>query len=128
MKEIARNDYYAIEVDESKNRVYLTITGFWRDQSDVPHFLDDMKEAAQHVSSGFTVLTDVTKMKTPPPAIGEIHVQAQQIFVQAGLDKTAEILPQAAISNIALGRYAKKSGMEKGSFATPEEAEAWLDE
>jgi len=128
MKVIARNDNYIIMVDEAKNRIYLTIIGFWKDLGMVPNYLDDITKAGQSVSTGFTILTDVTKMKVPTPEVGEIHGKAQGILVGAGLSKTAEILPADAIAQIAVDRYSKKSGMKKASFSTFEEAEKWLDE
>ena len=36
MREIAKNDYYELAVDESKNRVYWTMKGFWKSIGPVP--------------------------------------------------------------------------------------------
>jgi hypothetical protein len=49
------------------------------------------------------------------------------MLVAAGVRKTAELVPAGVIEQMALKRYAKESGMEKGSFEDLTEAEAWLD-
>jgi len=128
MKVIAENEYYSIIVDEIKNRVYLTIVGFWEDMDVVPNFISDMTKASQSVSRGFTVLVDITQMKPPPKKVGEMHMKAQGIFLGAGLVKTAELLPANVIAKMAVDRYSRESGMQKGSFSSREEAEKWLDE
>ena len=128
MKDIAENEYYSITVDEKKNRIYLTILGFWRDPDVVPNYVSDITKAGQSVSKDFTILTDITQMKPPPKNVGEIHMKAQKVLVDAGLDKTAELLPAHAIAQMAVDRYSRESGMKKGSFSSREEAEKWLDE
>ena len=127
MKTIAENEYYSLTVDEKRNRIYLTILGFWRGPDVVPNYISDITKAARSVSRDFTILTDVTQMTAPPTSIGEMHMKAQKILVDAGLCKTAELLPTAAISQMALDRYSRESGMNKGSFSSREEAEKWLD-
>lgn len=128
MKElIAKTDFYSLEIDKLKNRAYLTFTGFCSEPSDMPNFLDDIKKAAQGLKQGFTLLTDVTKIKTPPKEVAELHIKSQEIWITSGLSKTAEILPDTAIAKLALDRYSKTSGMEKEWFDNKNEAEAWLD-
>lgn len=127
MKNIVENQYYSIYVDQDKNRIYLTILGFWRALDLVPNYISDIAKATQSVSKGFTILTDLTQMKPPPQEVGGIHMKAQKALVDAGLSKTAELLPADAIAQMAVDRYSRESGMEKGSFSSREEAEKWLD-
>ncbi len=127
MKEILKNDYYSITVDEKKNRIYLTITGFWKDTNSVTNYISDLTEACRRLTKGFTILTDITQMKPPSPEVGEIHMKAQKVLVDAGLSHTAEILPASAVAKMAVDRYSDESGMKKGSFSSTPEAEVWLD-
>ncbi len=45
MKTIAKTAYYSIAVDTTKNRIYLTIIGFWKSPEIVPAYVEDMKKA-----------------------------------------------------------------------------------
>lgn len=47
MKEIASNNFYSIKVDETKNRMYVTMEGFWKAVSQVPEYTDDMAKATK---------------------------------------------------------------------------------
>ncbi|MBN1848538.1 MAG: hypothetical protein JW932_08125 [Deltaproteobacteria bacterium] len=127
MKQIADNNFYSIAVDEGKNRMYLAVKGFWKDAGQVSEYLNDFKKALKFVSKGYSVVSDLTDMKTPSQEIGSLHVEAQQLLVNAGLKKTAEIHPASTITQISLKRFSEESGMKKGLFRTKEEAEQWLD-
>jgi hypothetical protein len=128
MKEIANNKYYSILIDKDKNRMYLTLIGFWKDRSVVPNYVEDIQKAIQELSRGYTVLTDVTQLKTPPQKVADLHTEAQKVVITTGLKKTAEVVSQDVITKMAIDHYSKQSGMHKGTFGNKEKAEAWLDE
>ena len=120
---------YSIQVDSAKNRMYLTIKGFWAKPSEVPAYLDDIRKASREVCKGFTILSDLTEMKAPPPEVGLLHKKAQEILMAAGLRKTAELLPAgSAITKLSVDNYSKQTGMQKSSFDNKKDAEAWLDQ
>ena len=127
MKEISNNDYYSIKVDENKNRMYLTITGFWKEVSQVPNYLEDLKKATEFLSNEYEILTDIRKMKPPTQEVGALHVKAQKLVIDAGLSKTAEIHPESQLAKMSVDRFSVESGMKKGMFPSIEEAEKWLD-
>ncbi len=58
MKEIAQTNCYKIEIDKTKNRLYLKVIGFWNDFSVVSNYPDNIKKAGQELTPGFTVLAD----------------------------------------------------------------------
>jgi hypothetical protein len=124
---IAERDKYSIEVNKVINRIYFTIQGFWKDPADVPNYLSDWERAIEEVRPGFTILTDARKMKTPTRQVAKLHERVQAMLVKAGLRKTAEVVPEGAVEQMSLNRYAQESGMNKGSFENQKEAEAWLD-
>jgi hypothetical protein len=128
MKEIANNAYYTILVDTIKNRVYLTVKGFWKSATVVPNYVVDIRQATHDVSSGYTLLADVSQMKTPPPEVANLHMEAQKICVDEGLKKTAELVEKSFALKMPLDRYSKASKMTKRIFTSKEEAETWLDE
>ena len=124
---VAKTALYLIEADRTKNRAYLTFTGYCADPSEMPNFLNDVKKATQGLGQGFTLLTDVTGMKTPSKEVAELHVQSQTLWVTSGLSKTAEIMPASAIAKMAVDQYSKTTGMDKKWFNNQADAEAWLD-
>ncbi len=126
MKQIAKNNFYEIGVNKPKNRIYIKVKGFWNKRSEVSNYPTDIRRASKEVSDGFAVVADLREMKTPSREIDSIHQKAQAILVQAGLERTAEIL-NSAITKLATKRYAKKSQMKKKEFNSVEDAEKWLD-
>ena len=125
---IATNQYYDLACDEAKNRIYLTLRGFWPNKSAVPNYIADVTKATRNVKSGYTILTDLRSFKTAPEEIGELHKQAQGILVKAGLGRTAEVLSSAMkIEEIALDKYSKSSGMKRMTFHDVMQANSWLD-
>ena len=126
MQTIAKNEFYEIHYDDNKNRVYFKIIGLWNSPKDVPNYISDIQKTANTVKSGFTLVSDITQMRTPPQEVGELHEQAQQILVRAGLDKTAEVVT-SSILKMTANQYAKKSNMTKQTFTSKEEAENWLE-
>ena len=125
---IAKNQYYDISADANKNRIYLTLSGFWSDKSAVPDYLNDVSKSIQNVAPGFTVLVDMREFKTATEEITSIQKQAGGMLVQAGLERTAEVLSQEMkIQQITLENYGKASGMKKMSFHDEIEATKWLD-
>jgi len=128
MKTIAKNEYYAILVDTTKNRLYLTLIGFWKSRSVVPNYIEDLKKATKELSRGYAILTDTTRMKAPPPEVVSLHTEAQKVVVAAGLKKTAEVVGQDVFAKMAVDHFSRESGMYKRTFDNKPEAEAWLDE
>jgi hypothetical protein len=124
---IAETDKYLIEIDKSKNRIYLTIKGFWKDVKDVPNYYSDWQRAMEEVTPGFTILMDAREMKTPTPEVAKLRVHAQKMVVDAGVRKMAELVPAGKTEQITLIRYAKESGMKTKSFENRDDSEAWLD-
>jgi hypothetical protein len=124
---ISKTDYYSIEIDAGKNRAYLTFIGFCKNEDEMPTFLDDVSKAARQLRNGFTLLTNAVDFKTPSPEVSALHEKSQKIWIEKGLSKTAEILPETATTQIALNRYSKATGMKKKAFSQEKEAEAWLD-
>ncbi len=127
MQEVAKNDYYSLEVDDEKNRIYLAVKGRWKDAQVAPNYVSDIEKAANCVKSGFTIVANLTEMKPPSKEVGALHLAAQETLVKAGLSKTAEIVASALLQ-LSVDRYANESGMDKMVFDDRAKAEKWLDE
>jgi hypothetical protein len=124
---IAETEFYSIETDRVKNRAYLTFTGFCKDVDKMSNFLNDIEKATQGLTKGFTLLTDASQMKTPSKEVSDLHESSQKIWIEKGLLKTAEIIPESAMVQMTLKRYSSSTGMKKKEFQNRVEAEAWLD-
>lgn len=126
MSSSANTDFYSLEVDRPKNRLRLTIRGFWRGPEDVPSYVADIRAAAAQLRPGFTLVADATLMQPHAQTVIAVHEEAQRALVAAGLDRTAEIIP-SAIAQLQARRIAAASGMKKQVFTSLADAEAWLD-
>jgi hypothetical protein len=126
--EIATREKYMLAVDPDKNRIYYTMTGFWHNPEDFPNYVQDWEKTLAQVKRGFTILTDLTKFKTPGPKIKPILEKAQKALNDAGLKKTAELYGKDVLVEQSVDNIAKRSGMKKLSFKELWKAEAWLDE
>ena len=123
------NDHYEIGYDLGANRMYLRIKGFWKSPADVPEFVQDIDFISSKLRNGFTLLTDLRQMKTPPLSINGVHEEAQKVVNRNGLSKTAEILPESnQILDTVMKKVATDSGMRKQEFTTMRDAERWLDQ
>ena len=127
MQTIANTPHYTLVFDASKNRLYWTPKGFWDKTVNAGELVNRWKKALQAVSSGFTILTDATQIKTLPPEWVETFRQIQEMAGKSGLAASAEVLPPDVITQMQASRVSRSSGMQRQGFATKEEAEKWLD-
>ncbi len=126
LEKVTSNSYYEISVDAEKNRIFLTIKGFWQTEELVPGFIADIDAAARQVKPGFTALANLTQMKPPPARVGAIHVQAQRLLLGNGLALAAEVIDDAILREVA-DDYAAETKIERLVFDNLRDAEAWLN-
>jgi hypothetical protein len=123
---IASNGYYDVSVDVSKNRIYLTIKGYWQAKELVPNYLADVGNAAAMLKPGFTVLANLTRTVPPGREVGSLHLEAQKLLVERGLARSAEVLNDLLLINVASG-YPAASQRTRRIFYDAGFAEVWLD-
>lgn len=126
MKQIENNDYYEINVDLSKNRMYLKVIGFWKKPDLVPNYVKHIESAGKSLERGFTLLADLREMKTPPLILNPVHQKAQEALVREGLDRTAEVFSNIVLKTVTAS-IANESNMKKQVFPSIIEAEMWLN-
>ncbi len=122
------NEYYDLRYDQEKNRIYFKIKGFWPSTDTVPGYLDKWKDIVKQTKPEFTVLGDITEMKVPPQEIMNLHVEVQNLVLEKGMRKAAEIVDES-ILKLAVNRIARSSGLYvvKRQFHEYRRADAWLD-
>ncbi|MCC9138518.1 hypothetical protein ACFSKU_07935 [Pontibacter silvestris] len=124
---ISKNSCYELMYDSTKNRVYLVINGFWKSIESVPDYLQDWKRTLLFVRSGFTLLADFTAMITHPQSIADLHIQAQNLIVKAGIKKAALVESKDRIAVLQNQAIVKQTNLPAESFVAAKEAESWLD-
>jgi hypothetical protein len=125
-KVITQNKFYEIAVDTQLNRAYLKIIGFWRSKPEVPHYIPDLEKALAHLQPSFTLLTDLSEMKTHPADVQELHLEAQALLLRKGLTQTAEVFTSSFVQFQA-GNLSRKSKMPLRQFVQLDEAEIYLN-
>ena len=126
MIHVADEEYYRLDVDQGKNRIYFTIRGDWTDAKKMSNWIPDIEKAIGYCSPGFTEYIDWTTMTaiTLTDAIAEHH----KIAMKAGISRAARVFDQSHFVALQLERVARESGFPIKVFYNRSEAEAWLDE
>ncbi len=129
MKQIEKNEYYEIAIDESKNRLYLSSKGFWPNISAVQRYNLDLRQAISQLEKGFTVLNDISTFKTPPREVQQLLSEAIEIMKNNGIGKTATLVGGDVVMQIASERIARNTNTEsiKAHFKDKISAEIFLD-
>lgn len=123
-----QKDYYWMAVDIEKNRLNLYFVGHWGTPEDVPQYTEHVAKAVGMLKPGYTIYAEIMDEKPPSLKVTSIHKKGQQIMKDAGVTKTAVYLPKGKmLQKMSLMVVGRLSGMEVKTFATKEEALAWLE-
>lgn len=117
---------YDIRVDTVKNRLYVTLTGFFA--------LDEIKkcgnetiEATKRLRPGYDVVTDITQFKVGTPEVAEDIKRVQHHFSVSGVRQGVRIVGRNPIAKIQFRRTGSEVAYNSTDVATPADAEALLD-
>ena len=125
---IAHNKCYELLYAPYKNRLYLSIFGFWKNLDQIPSYTADLKKAQALLQPGFTLLLDLRTMITHPQVIMGLHVEVLELLRTAGLKKCACVDPTDRIAALQVEDTLVQSHLSSNRFSTHAEAEAWLDQ
>jgi hypothetical protein len=125
--QVAKNVCYELSYNETKNRIYFKICGFWKNKECVSEFLNDWDRALELTQPGFTVLTDMRTMITHPQSLKSLHVEAQHKVKAAGVLHVAHIMSEDKIANLQIEAIADTTHLPSRNFDSLQEAEQWLD-
>jgi len=129
MEEIAKNNFYELSVNNSKNRVHFKIKGTWTSVADVPNFMDDWRKTVSNLKQGFTIEGDLTEMQPFPSDCEKLNTEAQVYVMQNGCRRVAQIASNSLIV-MQINNLSDDSGMMSilKAFDNFPDAEKWLDE
>ncbi len=125
MKRVTSNDFYEIDVDQAKNRIYFTMRGSWTNPKDMPNWLQDVEAAVKLCSPGFTELIDWTGASSV--LLTDYIAGAQKIAQDGGLRKAARIFDRDTFIKLQMDTLTQKTGFPVKTFFERSEAESWLD-
>ncbi|MBN2441499.1 MAG: hypothetical protein JXJ04_09130 [Spirochaetales bacterium] len=123
------NDYYELDVNVKKNRIYWKVKGFWPSADVVPNMGTDWQSCLEKVKKGFTIIADLREMKPPPEAVKKLHEDAQKSIIDTGVSKVATVM-ESTVTKWSVESITNKSGMNVllQNFNNVLDAENWLDE
>lgn len=127
METIVKNKKYELRVDKVKNRAFYSFFGFWETPDVVPDFLDDCRKTLDQVSRGFTLLVNLSALKTPPKDIGALFVKLQKMSMEKNPGKIAEVFDSMLVK-VNIDETLEISGIKTRQFDSVEKATQWLDE
>lgn len=125
--QIVSNEYFSIDVDSSKNRIYASFLGFWSKMEIMDEYLSYLTKALAAIKKDFTLLADLRTFKTLPNDLVAKQKLAMEDLAKAGMSKVAVILPQSVISEVQLKSSMNETAMPEKQFSTVEKGEEWLD-
>ncbi|WP_439880861.1 hypothetical protein ACSX1A_17110 [Pontibacter sp. MBLB2868] len=124
---VASTNCYELIYDSAKNRIYFTLTGYWKSKNSVPAYLSDWQKALALTRSGFSVLSDLRTMITHPPSINNLHIEVQKLIGEGGVVRVARLDPIDLIAKLQVEQIYGQSSLPLLTFATPDDAEEWLN-
>ena len=121
------NEYYSLEANKEKNRIYFSIVGQAPSVAAIPNFEKDWHDTVAEVEQGFTILGDLRSMKPHVKDVEDLNVKVQTWLMQNGCRRVAQIAPLEAMANV--NEFSEKSGLREilRAFNTDAAAEMWLD-
>ncbi|WP_375561018.1 hypothetical protein ACE193_00260 [Bernardetia sp. OM2101] len=125
---IAKNKYYHIEIDKTKNRAYFSILAVWNGIENFSTFFEEWKQAITELKNNFTILADLRMMPILSKEIENLFSQTHNYFVENGLFQVAEVAALNDISNLQIDRLENKNQIPKNTFPTIEQAEEYLNQ
>jgi len=129
-REIAKNEYYEIYVDEEINRVHWLLRGRWDKPSDLPDYVRHNREALGLLRPGFTAVVDLRDMGIPGVEMLALITEMSKEAEEAGQGRQAQIVNREFLEGTRASRdVIKESGMDLKmmQFGNYEEAIEWLD-
>lgn len=125
--QIAKNSCYDLCYDGSKNRIYYTIHGFWKNKDVLSELIIDWRKALSLAQSEFTVLIDLRTMITHPQDMTSLHLEVYNMVMEARVRNIANVIPLDKIACLQVQSILERTDIPYKNFSAKEEAGQWLD-
>lgn len=122
---------YSVRKDTLKKRIYVKLAGFL-EVEEAKRYAKEVVEAAESFhqqNAPFTLVADLTEMKTASKEVAEVLSGVQEATASKGLRKSAVLLPAEAVGSMQIKRYSRMTEVEEVQeyFSNLSEAEEFLD-
>jgi hypothetical protein len=117
---------YTIKADIEKNRLYVTLVGFFN-QILMKECTDKTIEEAKKLKPGFDVITDLSQFKPVGQDAQDEIARGQAFFKQAGIKHGIRIEGSATLASSQFNRLGKTVDYNPNVVKNLEEAEKLLD-
>jgi hypothetical protein len=107
---ITNNQFYELNYDRDKNRIYLRINNYWKSPEIVPNYLSDWGKVIELAKPGFTLLADFRNMLTHPTSVKLIHESVVDLLVKSKVSYVAEVSPIDRIAVLQVSGVLKQIG------------------
>jgi hypothetical protein len=120
---------YNVRADQSKNRLYITLVGFFTIE-ETKKCSQDIIEAIKKLKPGYDIINDISQFKPSTPDVAKEIERVQAHFTATGVRRGLRVVGASALTGMQFNRTAKSAGYDASSnnVATLEEAEAILDQ
>jgi hypothetical protein len=95
--------------------------------SQLDYFIDDIKTTILHSNPGFSIIYDLTQYKGCITQLVNLQVEAQSLFLTAGLDKTAVLIKENELLKASVEIIFQMSGISATYFSNIGMLQNWLD-
>jgi len=116
---------YKIECDPKKNRIYIKMSGFMR-QDELAKCSDETIAATAKLRRGYDVITDLVDFSPAAPEVTKEIERVQAHFVASGVRKGVRIVGRQVLSGLQFKRTGASAHYTSVNVATLAEAEAEL--
>jgi hypothetical protein len=117
---------YKLKIDASKNRLYVTMAGFFN-YEEMKKWADETMATAKKLNRGYEVITDISQFKpTTPEGTKEIE-RVQSFFKISGVRLGVQVVGENVLAGLQFKRMSALSGYDPTNVDTLAEAEKLLD-
>jgi hypothetical protein len=122
------NEFYSVEYNNEKNRIYFSMTGDVTSVNVVSNFESDWKLTVSESKQGFTILGDLSKSGKLSPEFEALNTKVQGWLMEQGCRKVAQLIGDLNVMS-QVNAFADKSGMRNvlRAFNFEKTAEIWLN-
>ena len=117
---------YEFKIDREKNRLYITMEGFFQPE-EMKRCADETIKAVNQMKPGYDVITDISRFSPVGKVAHQEISRVQEYFGKSGIRHGVRVTGNKALIEMQFQRLGKEVGYNPTEFTTVEEAERFLD-